>query len=84
VKGATENYRQDEDVIGGFIEERLIRGENHSAKAGFMYQAFKKWCEENGMHPVSGKRFGVEMKARFDSYKDKDGIHYLGIGIMLD
>jgi putative DNA primase/helicase len=84
VRAATEDYRQDEDTIGRFIDERLVQGKNHSAKAGAAYKAFKGWCEEVGMHPASGKRFGAEMKARFDSFKDEDGIHYLGIGILAE
>lgn len=84
VRAATDEYRQDEDVIGKFIEERLIQNKDNSAKAGALYQSFKQWCEENGMHPVTSKRFGVEMKSRFDSYKSEDGIHYLGIGILAE
>jgi putative DNA primase/helicase len=81
VQAATEDYRKDEDYIGKFIDERLVQDKTCSAKAGEAYQAFKKWCDENGLHPVSGKRFGTEMKQRFDSGKDRDGIFYIGIEV---
>lgn len=83
VRAATEDYRKDEDIIGRFIDEKFKRGENCRIKASDAYQAFKKWCEENGMHPASGTRFGKEMKQRFDSYQDRDGIFYIGIEVFL-
>lgn len=83
VRAATEDYRKDEDTIGRFIDERLFRGENCRAKASETYQAFKRWCEENGLHPTSGTRFGKEMKQRFDACQDREGIFYLGIEVLL-
>ena len=83
VKVATEGYRKDEDLIGRFIDEKLVRGESCRTKASDAYQAFKKWCEENGLHTPSGTRFGKEMKQRFDSCKDVGSIFYNGIGFIV-
>ncbi len=82
VRAATEDYREDEDIIGKFVHERLVRDDHCTARAGRLYQAYKKWTEDNGLHAVSGKRFGAEMKQRFESVKDNEGVSYVGIDLL--
>lgn len=81
VMAATESYRKDEDLIGQFIDERLILGDTCKAKAGETYKAYKSWCEDNGLHSISPNRFGTEIKSRFESYKDRNGTFYVGVGL---
>jgi putative DNA primase/helicase len=82
VKAATERYRQDEDQVGHFLTEGCVTGENCSVKAGRLYKAYQKWCEENGHRYLSGTRFGREMKERFDSYQNYKGVFYIGVGLI--
>lgn len=56
VRNATETYRTDSDKIGNFINECLAKtGKNSKAKD--IYDAYVKWCENNG--------YGVENKGNF-------------------
>ena len=85
VRAATESYKNDEDTLGHFIEDRCILGEACHVRAGELYTAWKAWAEINGSAYLSGKIFGMEIRRRgFDSYHDKQGTSYLGIGLKGD
>jgi putative DNA primase/helicase len=83
----TDQYRASEDVIGQFLEERTVRLEGASVKAGVLYAAFKAWCESNGVRPVRGNDFSDEL-VRGRGYVRDDGKSagriYRGIGLRTD
>lgn len=81
VKGATEEYRMDEDLIGHFLGERCLVSAAASIRAGELYKAYQSWCEEMGHRPISGTRFGKDMKERFQWAENYKGIFYSGVGI---
>ncbi len=81
VKAATEQYRQDEDLLGHFIGECCLISAAESVKAGQLYKAYQSWCEEMGHKPISGTRFGKEMKERF-RWAEGRHVVYSGIGVM--
>lgn len=57
VKDATEEYKENEDIIGMFIDEKCILGltkrnaigdeEKNREAAGKMYAAYRLWCKDN-------------------------------------
>ena len=61
VKQATREYRQDEDIIGHFIDDTCTRGDGQ-VQAGVLYKAYGEWCKENGYRPINGMRFGKAMR----------------------
>ena len=81
VKAATRDYRKDEDILGHFISDRLNLRDGAETKAGELYNAYQKWCEEMGHKPINGTRFGKEMRGRFDSYKT-NYVYYTGIKVL--
>jgi putative DNA primase/helicase len=81
VTEATEEYRQDEDTIGRFINECCQIGDSFEVKAGELYGAYKEWCETNGYRHLNQKNFGSEIKARFDSYK-MQYVFYVGLKLL--
>jgi len=83
VKLATSDYRKDEDIIGHFISDRCVLKDGVEVKAGDLYKAYQKWCEEMGHKPMNGTRFGKEIKERFDSRKER-WVYYIGIGLLED
>lgn len=84
VRSATEEYREDEDLITQFIADRCVAGDTMQAKAGELYKAYKVWCSDQGQYPMSGKRFGTNISNLYDAYKNSTGKYYLGIGLMDD
>ncbi len=81
VRAATQEYRDDEDLVGHFIKERCILHQGAKTQSSKLYEAYRKWCEVSGHRPVSHTRFGKDMKERFDSAKDGNK-YFLGIGLL--
>jgi putative DNA primase/helicase len=87
VLGATESYRDEEDTIQQFIDERCILGPGVEVKAGGLYKAYQTWTQEYGIRSMSLTAFGPKIKKKIkqDSNfeKRRDGIYYLGIGLLV-
>ena len=81
VKAATEEYRQDEDIIGHFLQDRCVTKSECKVRAGDLYTAYKTWAEDMGHRALSGIRFGKEMRKRFDYSDASNYNYYLGIGL---
>lgn len=63
VRTATNTYRTDSDKIGNFINECLTRTDKNS-KAKDIYEAYTKWCEDNGYGCENKGNFFAELKTK--------------------
>lgn len=52
---ATGSYREDEDLLSGFLEARCVLSAGARVPVSELYSAYKVWATENDEHPV-GKR----------------------------
>ena len=77
---AVEQYKQEEDVLGLFIADCCVIIPGAKAKGQELYDAYKEWCEREGRRPLSGVKFGEQMKAKFEWKKD-GVVFYFGIGL---
>ena len=85
VTAATEEYRNEMDVIGAFLDDRCELGDSHKARAGALHKAYREWCEEQGERPVSGRAFADRLQERgFDKYRDRRGATYMGLSLVGD
>jgi len=83
VRKATEEYRRESDVIQRFLDECTVRETNAKVRSSELYQAFKKWAEENGEVAMSGQMFGRRMSEKgFRKKRLEKGVHYLGLGLI--
>ncbi len=83
VRLATQEYRDDMDVLGDFIATCCIVGEAETAvtkdtrdlySAKALYQAYKWWAEDNGEMIVSQTAFGTQLRERgFDKKRNSKG-----------
>lgn len=77
VKTATEDYKDDSDRIGQFIEAWIEKDENAELRTSAAYQLYSKWCEENGYSSENQKNFknaiGVHFKIMRKRPKDGGG-----------
>lgn len=64
VLAATEEYEKESDTIGEFLEQRTKRVDGLSVKAGEFYNAYSKWCVDNGHKPLASNSFGIELLRR--------------------
>jgi putative DNA primase/helicase len=89
---ATEEYRTDEDVIGRFITEACVVGEEQLVSlalpkrvaAGLLLKSFQVWCEANneiGAGRTSAVQFGKSLRDRgFEPTRGDHGARsYAGI-----
>lgn len=81
VLAATQKYKDDEDTIKMFLLDCCAEGPSRIVRAGEFYEAYKKWCEENGEKPGTNKKFGQYVSERYDGDKDNAGKFYMGVGL---
>ena len=83
VEEATEAYREREDWLTNFINERCIREPNARAKTGELYAAYKEWAESNGEFVRRGNDFTAAMEAA-GFYTTKSRGYKTWIGVRVD
>lgn len=84
VLSATNDYRQDEDLLGQFLAECCVQAPHAWVKAGEIRKAYEGWCGENGHHPVSGYKFSKYLLARYDRDDSSRHRSYLGVGLKVE
>lgn len=62
VVSATDQYRNDSDKIGCFINECLIECPGKNTKLKDIYTVYEKWCEGNGFGTENRNNFTAEIK----------------------
>jgi putative DNA primase/helicase len=82
VRKARQEYREEEDTLGQFLEECCVFGEHESVRAGLLYERYKAWAAENTLKAMNGNAFGLEMRKRFRRDREKAGYTYYGIGLL--
>lgn len=84
VTTATATFREDCDVLGGFIAAYCVTESGCTVASCDLYAAYKSWADETGEHPVSLTRFGRAIQER-GYQKNISGparrMHYFGLGL---
>lgn len=87
VRQATNMYKEEMDIMGGFINECCTVDPVAEIKAKELYQAYIEWCRDNGdKYPLSQKSFGMRLAERgFQKRKSTGGLYkYYGITLVAD
>lgn len=85
VTSATQQYRQEMDVLGAFIDERCLCSPEAKAQATALYKAYKQWSEDNGEPARSQKDFGMRLRERgFNGQKARGVSWWHGVGLVDD
>ena len=66
VDDATEEYRNDSDRIGQFIEAWLEEGEAYEVRTSAAYRLYGQWCERYGYHTENVKNFNNAISRHFE------------------
>jgi putative DNA primase/helicase len=64
VRDATEEYRQEQDVLADFLDEHCVIDAQAYAVAGILHKTYTTWCEGNGSKPLSPTAFGRRLTER--------------------
>ncbi|MDH5099773.1 phage/plasmid primase, P4 family [Lactobacillus kefiranofaciens] len=84
IKGASHKYREEMDVLSGFVADCCELGPGFTAKSGELYDSYKNWAVDANEYKMTLTRFGKEMSKKFHR-KVKDGYKvYEGIKIKQD
>lgn len=81
VKVATADYRASMDVVGRFIAEKCVEQPYAKVKASVLYKAYQEWCDTNGEHCDSQRRFGMQLTERKYKNYTNNGSWWEGIGL---
>jgi putative DNA primase/helicase len=64
VERATDDYRADSDIIGGFLSDCCISNPLAKCKTADLYAEYQKWCEGNKEDPLKARTFGSALEER--------------------
>lgn len=82
VKSATEEYRTGSDLMGTFIAECCIEGDNLREVARTLYEGYTAHCKASGVSYLSEVMFARKLKER-DFKRDKTASGALWYGLAL-
>jgi putative DNA primase/helicase len=78
VLAATNQYRQEQDTVAAFIEERCVTGPDYRVKASDLFDAYKRANENT---PLSQRKFGEIMTLKAFQRLTNNGTWYVGIAL---
>jgi putative DNA primase/helicase len=71
VLNATEEYFEDEDAVGRFLEERCVRLPKETTSLDALFRAWGQWSHARGEHPGTVRRLGQLLQSHgFERTKD--------------
>jgi P4 family phage/plasmid primase-like protien len=74
VRAATEEYFQDEDVLGRWIAEECELAPDAQTPTQRLFEAWREWCNSRGEYPGSLKRLSQTLTDRgFQRQRDNKG-----------
>lgn len=84
VLDASNEYRDEMDVISFFIDECCETGDNHRSPAGELFKKYQEWAKESSEYSMSKQKFGREMRKKFKYKRMSNGRFYIGLKINTD
>lgn len=57
VEDATQEYFDENDILKQFIEDRCEENKAFTIEAKKLYEAYRKWCEQNGYRYLASRAF---------------------------
>jgi len=80
---ATDEYREEMDVIGNFIKEKCVQDKDMTLAVKKLYKTYSDWCNENNEHPVSDSFFTLRLKEMgFQQGRTATEKYWVGIGLL--
>lgn len=89
VELATMSWREDESPVGQFMADKgyeVTGDEGDTVRSGELYEAYKTWCDREGIRPLGGRTFPTEVERHAEQAgrtlargKDKYGKFWRGM-----
>lgn len=81
VREFTQDYREERDNVGVFIEHGIEHAPGETVKAGEIHKAYVAWCEANALRPASLRSFGDSLTEK--GFKKKRGNYIVYLDVRL-
>lgn len=79
---ATEEYKDELDMVGDFVELFCNVGDDLKAASGDLYMVYKSWCGVTNIYPKGSRGFGRDLTDKSFESDKINGIRYkLGIDL---
>lgn len=73
-------YRDEEDVFGAFLAERLVEERDHFEASTRLFYTYRVWCEESNIRPMTVTSFSGALKERgFEKVRRRDANGFVGL-----
>jgi phage/plasmid-associated DNA primase len=82
VRASTDSYREEEDLIGQFIEECCFVGSRATCTTKELYTTYRSWAEDMGQNAMGSNTFGRRIGKRFERKRSNKAFFYIGIGLL--
>jgi P4 family phage/plasmid primase-like protien len=64
VRAATQDYRSEQDILGGWIEDHCVVKAEVADEYSALYEDYAAWCGANNEEPISKTRFSASVDER--------------------
>ncbi|QTA79840.1 DNA primase [Desulfonema limicola] len=82
VKVATEDYREEMDILAQFIKDCCEEKEGAWELSKNIWERYQEWCEDNGESMITRKNFGMKLKEKgYEAIKRKQGRGWIGLEV---
>jgi len=79
---ATDDYREEMDVIGNFIKECCIQKTGVSIRIKELFKAYQDWCNENNERVCSERFFSLRLKEMgFQQNRSAESRYWTGLKV---
>ncbi len=79
---ATENYRDEQDLIRAFLDDCIFKSPNVTVKAGDIYSRYQGWCASAGERCETQNKFGSRLtELGFERYRSNGHRLWKGLAI---
>jgi putative DNA primase/helicase len=83
VRAATQQYREESDVLGAWIGENCVLGPTCAAPSNLLYANYKRWAELGGEYVMSQTAFGRRLQERGHGVEKRPGGLKWRVGVKL-
>jgi len=75
IDAASNQYREESDLLGQFIADECIEGPGGTEASGELYRAYSEWCKDNGVQALAKRTLGLRMEERgFRQHRGTGGV----------
>ncbi len=82
IEEETRAYRQEMDMLGGFLAEECVLREGVTAAARSLYSAYERWANDTGNKPWPMQSFQTSLRERgYELVANEAGRYWRSIGL---